>query len=404
MREIYRQRKNESTLRIVEGKVYSVRQKDITKTGCRIYKDGFMGVAGTLGEATEETWAEAEKNLGLKVSYPFEPEKNQEKSIDYRKEAMETKEFLKQIEEVLAYLNENYNDFSFDGYVFDTETETSMENEEGLKLCSKDRVYSVAFIIKDNNLANIMDLQVEVSGRTFEKEKLIRIAEGYLQAFRNKVEMPTEDLPVIINPFLIGQQLESDLSGERIGTKTSLLAGKEGQKVFSDKVTIYTSIDRDPMFYGQSFFDAEGKFSEEPCVFVENGVFKKPFADKRIAQKYGFEETGSASGEYDDIPSIKSMELLQFKTSDKTLKELLGGKLGILIDIASGGDFTSTGDFASPVQLAYLTDGEKLIGKLPEINISGNIFDILGDGYIGYAKDDELTGSKALVVNMKVTR
>ncbi len=403
MREIYRQRKNESTLRVVEGKVYSVRQKDITKTGCRIYKDGFMGVAGTLGEATDETWAEAEKNLGLKVSYPFEPEKNKEKTIDYRKEAVETKELLKQVEEILDYLNKNYSDFSFDGYVFDTETDTSMENEEGLKLCSKDRVYSIAFIIKDNNLANIMDLQVEVSGRTFEKEKLIRIAEGYLQAFRNKVELPTEELPVIINPFLIGQQLESDLSGERIGTKTSLLAGKEGQKVFSDKVTLYTSIDRDPMFYGQSFFDAEGKFSEEPCVFVENGVFKKPFADKRVAQKYGFEETGSASGEYDDIPTITSMELLQFKTSDKTLKELLGGKLGILIDIASGGDFTSTGDFASPVQLAYLTDGEKLIGKLPELNISGNIFDILGDGFIGYSKDDNLTGAKALVVKMKIS-
>ena len=93
MRETYRQRKNESTLRIVEGKVYSVRQKDITKTGCRIYKDGFMGVAGTLGEASEETWAEAEKNLGLKVSYPFEPEKNIEKTIDYRKQPMDTKEF-----------------------------------------------------------------------------------------------------------------------------------------------------------------------------------------------------------------------------------------------------------------------------------------------------------------------
>ena len=402
MRETYRVRKNESTLRVVEGKVYSVRQKDITKTGCRVYKDGLMGVAGTLGEATEETWAEAEKNLGLNVSYPFAPEKNIQKTIDYRKAPMETKELLKQTEEILDFLNTNYTDFSFDGYVFDTEVESSMENEEGLQLCSKDRVYSIALIIKDNNLANIMDLAVEVSDRTFEKEKLIRIAEGFLQAFRNKIEMPTEELPVIINPFLIGEQIERDLSGENVGTKTSLLAGKEGQKVFSDKVTLYSCVDREPMFYGQSFFDAEGMFNEEPCVFVEKGVFKKPYADKRVAQKYGFEETGSARGEYDDIPSITPMELLQFKTSGKTLKELLGGKLGILIDTASGGDFTATGDYASPVQVAYLTDGEKLMGKLPEFNISGNIFDILGDGYIGYSKDDDLTGSKVLVVNMKV--
>ena len=87
-------------------------------------------------------------------------------------------------------------------------------------------------------------IPVDVNARTFEKEKLIRIAESYLQAFRNKVEMPTEELPVIIPPFLIGQQLESDLSGERVGTKTSLLTGKEGQKVFSEKVTflLFTSL------------------------------------------------------------------------------------------------------------------------------------------------------------------
>lgn len=403
MRELYKERKKESTLRVVEGKVYSVRQKDITKTGCRVYKDGFMGVAGALGEATEETWKEAEKNLGLKVFYPFAPEKNIEKTMDYREAPMETKELLQQSEEILEFLNKNYSDFSFDGYIFDTEVEESMENEEGLKLKSMDRTYAFALLIKDNNLANIMDLAVEVSGRKFEKEKILRIAESFLKGFRNKVEMPTEELPVIIHPMLLAEQLEKDLNGEKVGTKTSLLSGKEGQKVFSDKVTLYSSIDRDPMFIGQSFFDAEGKFNEEDCIFVENGVFKKPYADKRVAQKYGFEETGSAYGAYDDVPTITPMELIQFKTSGKTLKELLDGKLAILIDTASGGDFTSAGDYASPVQLAYLTDGEKIIGKLPEFNISGNIFDLLGDGFIGYSENDDLTGTRSLVLKMKVS-
>jgi predicted Zn-dependent protease len=74
-------------------------------------------------------------------------------------------------------------------------------------------------------------------------------------------------------------------------------------------------------------------------------------------------------------------------------------KEGILVTIASGGDFTADGNYASPVQVAYLTDGENLLGRLPELTISGSVFDFFGKNFIGLAADKYfLAGNERLAV------
>ena len=55
IRELYQQITHEVCLNVTVGKVDSVRKKNITKSGCRVYEDGCIGVAGCLGQPTEET-------------------------------------------------------------------------------------------------------------------------------------------------------------------------------------------------------------------------------------------------------------------------------------------------------------------------------------------------------------
>ncbi|SCG81716.1 hypothetical protein DW1_0095 [Proteiniborus sp. DW1] len=70
--------------------------------------------------------------------------------------------------------------------------------------------------------------------------------------------------------------------------------------------------------------------------------------------------------------------------------------------IASGGDFTAEGVFGTPVQLAFLTDGERLIGRLPELTISGDVYTMFGDDFIGRSEDKAFVGQKALAINLDV--
>ena len=70
-----------------------------------------------------------------------------------------------------------------------------------------------------------------------------------------------------------------------------------------------------------------------------------------------------------------------------SLKELVPGK-AIYVVVASGGDTTPDGHFATPVQMAYLLEDGKLVGRLPELNIGGNFYDLLGKDYLGAVNGD----------------
>ena len=101
IRESYKITVRETSLNISQSKVDSVRKKEIVKSGCRVYADGYIGIAGTLGEATEKTWAEAEANLALKIPYPFLPEKNVQRTRDLRVMDMSDEAFIRNVEDLL---------------------------------------------------------------------------------------------------------------------------------------------------------------------------------------------------------------------------------------------------------------------------------------------------------------
>ena len=72
--------------------------------------------------------------------------------------------------------------------------------------------------------------------------------------------------------------------------------------------------------------------------------------------------------------------------------------------IASGGDTTPDGHFATPVQMAYLMEDGKLVGRLPEMVISGSFFDMLGKDYIGTVHNWPFERSHLTAVIMDVKK
>lgn len=64
--------------------------------------------------------------------------------------------------------------------------------------------------------------------------------------------------------------------------------------------------------------------------------------------------------------------------------------MAILVVVSSGGDFTPDGSFAAPVQVSFLFDGERIIGKLPEFTMRSNVYKMLGEDYIGTFENKHL--------------
>lgn len=407
IKEKYIQTVKETAINIANSKVESIRLKNGTKTSLRIYKDGCIGVAGAIGSYDEAALTgEALDAIGQGIEYPWSPAGNLQQKISCKSSIFESDLLADEVEHLLAEMTEKHPDFIFSYKVILQEIETRMANDLALELEYDDAVISVEFVYKEKASTNIMDGFIQFQSREYNRSSVLYIVDHTLSAYRRKADLPKEGkLPVVFMESEIPvMKLLTDLNPRQYSSGSSLLSNKSGQKIFNECLTVYLS--RNPEDeYNTPFFDAEGTINENfRYALIQNGVLTGPYTDKRTAGIYHLPLTGTAGASYDGVPEL-SPSGVKLEESEKTLKELLGGQAGIVVMVASGGDFTPEGDFASPVQLAMLFDGDRLVGRLPELQISSNLFDMFGKDFRGLGKDKlKLHAySRFAVIDMNVT-
>jgi len=408
IKEKYTNRIKETTLNVVQTQVESIRKKDISKTGLRLFKDGLIGVSGALGSYNEaELHNTALHALSLAIPYDYEVSQEKEEEMEICPEIIKDSDFPEEMEAFLSDLRREQPKFSFFNKIRLVDREVGLTNDLNLNLQYKNRFISVELGIKEKTSANLFDAFTGYQGRAYDRKELLRLTNEICNAFLNPVQLPKETkLPIVLSAsdHLPLKQLMMDLNGRSFATGSSLLSGKTGEQIFSDGFTLYQSLDAKDSL--QPFFDAEGVVNPDyRYTLVEKGRIITPYTDKNTAVKFNLPLTGSSEAEYDGVPSLAYLNF-KIKESTKTLKELLQGQMAIFVLIASGGDFTPSGDFGTPVQLAFLFDGERLIGRLPEFQLSSNVFAMFGQDFVGVGKDSlcSLDNDKFMVMNMTVTR
>lgn len=393
IRELYQEITHEVCLNVTVGKVDSVRKKSITKSGCRVYENGCIGVAGCLGQPTEETWAEAVRALDRKVASPG-PITGKTRHRDLREETMTPEEFLAKVQELLDILGKEYPDFVLSNKVRMTEIEERISNDAGLDYSAADRGYELSIVVKQVGSPNVFDTGLFQQGRAFDFDRWLAEARQVLSAHRNLLKMPEgkEQLFLVGVSGFLGAVYQA-LNGQRYQAGASLFQGKLGEKLFDERVTISGDYTGGESLF-TTFFDAEGVTVEGDKVnFIENGVFKALQTDRKYAALLGTESTACAGGAYDDAPSLISRHLWVEPTG--ALAELTAGRDAIVINTASGGDWTDEGNFATPVQCAYLYRDGALVGRLPEFHMTVTLDELFGKHFVG-SSSDKFQGERVL--------
>ncbi len=377
-------REKETAAKVQNTRINAVRTKDIAKKGVRVYEDGKIGISGAIGEVAEDKLVEnAVRNLGTGISYPYPLSKDRKDHRSYNNNPMSAEELMSITESVLETLGKEYSDFDFSETVSANEVTIEMCNSEGLDLEYKDAYFALGLILREKKSANLFDGLIMCVCRQFDPDKFWAFNRSYLEAYRNPVALPEGDvLPVfVLTPDNLLGFLNKSLNGERFATGSSIFTGKLGEQLFNEKVTLEQN--RNPLYNPEAFFDMEGVIlPEDRYVLIEDGKPVSVFTDKKTAELYNLPHTGSASGAYDDMPSLATVPL-RFRTDSQDLKKALNGQPAILTVISSGGDFTPDGSFAAPVQVSFLFDGERIIGKLPEFTMRSHLSKMLGEDYIG---------------------
>lgn len=392
------------SINVAASRVDSLRITENDETVIRVYDGGVIGIAGKKGKADEAVLlSEAKAALKNGVPYPEKLDENKHRSESARKVVVEPENFVKTMKSLVSRLSKTYPDFIFSNKINMDDSFISYSNSKNTSYDYSSFSLDIGLAIKDKASANIMDT---FYGATitdkYDEDVIVSDVGNILSAYSNKIQMPKEELPIIID---IGttSYMTRHIIADMYMQGASLFNGRLGEKIFSDKFSIcgdHTVGNK----RGIPFFDFEGSTVEnDKFYFFKNGVLSGLVTNKRSAEKYNLPISCCGYSNFTSVPSFGLMGYAMDVT-EPSLKNLVGGR-AIYVSETSGGDMTADGTLGLPVQLAYLYEDGKLVGRLPEFSIGGSIFEVFGDNFKGVSYLDFKKGEKekAIVTKFKIS-
>lgn len=407
-KEYLTEKSSVETLNVVGGKVNSVRFKNERTATARVYENGSIGVAGKLGKCDKgELFKTAEAKLKKQsVPYKHSPCKPLEKCVARRK-AADFDKLLKCGKALVKKVAAACPGFLVGGKIEYGEYSDTYEGDDGRNLSYEGSVFSVEFQFKDKQSSNIMDAFYSASlplyGKIAEEDIVSDVTAQHDAFFTEKIHLESGEYTVVLDKFALLGLLIGHFSAENYVGGGSIIGGKLGEKVFSERLSV--AADRNPSTnLGVPFFDAEGTVMHDyRSWLIKDGRICGLFTNKNTAALYEFPQNGCAYASYDGVPGAGAIGIY-VKPSELSLARITQNEKAIYVSLTSGGDMTTDGVVGLPVMLAFLVENGKITKRICDFNASGNIFDMLGKDFIGVSSDNVFKTNKSgmLVTKMKL--
>ncbi len=203
-------------------------------------------------------------------------------------------------------------------------------------------------------------------------------------------QVPTQQAPVVFSPEVarsIIANIFDAVNGDAVYRHASFLAGKLGEQVAGENVTIvddgtlvfpHTAADGSVIQtggFGTSPFDAEG-LPTRRTVLVERGILKNYVLNTYTGRKLGMRSTGSASRGLAGAPGVGAHNFY-LEPGTLTPEQILADvPSGLYVTETMGfGVNLVTGDYSQGAAGLWIENGE-LAYPVEEITIAGNLKDM----------------------------
>jgi PmbA protein len=234
-------------------------------------------------------------------------------------------------------------------------------------------------------------------------ETLIRSVETRLTAALKVVTPPEGALPVVFTPAGLAAvvlPLEQALSGKTVLQGSSPLAGKVGETLFDERLSIVD----DPLAPGRPL----SRPVDDECVpsratgLVERGTVGRFVYDLETAARAKTQSTGNGRRGIFGKPHIGYSNILfRGPNGSGDGHGTLGGGLlsdlddGLIVDdlIGVGQGNVISGAFSHPVGLAYRVQRGEITGRVKDAAVAGNAYDLLKK-IGGFGSDGRWLGSR----------
>ncbi len=364
--------------------------KESRGVGLRIIKDGRIGfsatnrmedVDGIVSRALEVSpyGAKAEFSLPSSAEHPQVPTYDPEVPQVSIEKMVELSQAM--VDGVLA----GHPDVLCDAGVSQSVVKVRILNSKGLDASYEKTVFSLGLggtLVRGTDMLFVGDGESSCRPIADASDIVARVT-GQLDQAHDMAEVTTGRFPVVFTPDAVAGLLLSPLlvgfNGKTVLQGSSPLVGRLGEKIVDERFSLH---DDGTIAYrpGSRPWDDEG-IPTRITPLIENGVARNFIYDLKTAAQAGAESTGNASRGAGSLPS-PSTSVISIAEGDLSFEDMVADmKEGLVVERFLGAGQTNilAGDFSGNVLLGYKVENGRMVGRVKNSMLSGNVYETLNN-------------------------
>lgn len=389
--EVFSIRSDDSSLEMRNGKPTDVSASIQSGYALRILKDGRIGTAYTKNLLDrEELVSNAMNSLKGKVEAGFSfPEPSDLPASwlpDESVSGMGFHDLHSRSRKVLDYLKRKVEG-QIDVYSGRGVQDTAIMNTSGLDVSRKSAfMYIYTSLPFPNTETGVQKFYQSRKPGDFPESELDKLVDLYTAGLP-EVDIPTGRMKVVFTPdtmYTILWRLSVAATGKSFYNKVSPLQGKRGERILSEKFTLYGD-PTDTEEIDQRFFDDEGVPTKKHTIF-EGGVFKNLILNLDYADKLSEEPTGTGyrggmwGGETVSLAPGPSLNCSRVAPGNVSFEDMIKGiDRGVLVFGVLGAHSGNilNGDFSVGLNPGFYVENGVIKGRVKDGMVAGNVYDVL---------------------------
>jgi PmbA protein len=388
--EVYQVSSEETQVRFEANKLKQLQTSQSTSIALRIVKNGRTGYATANGiidgqrlvnDAVETAAFGAEAKFKLPGALKYPAVDIYDESVN----AVPAKEMVRLGEEMVAAVTASTKGIMCDAAVSRSTLIVKLMNSSGGQAEYRKSFFDLA--IEGNVVTGTDMLFVGESDSSChpltDPKKVTDMVLKQLELAKRQAKSPSKTLPVIFTPNGVAGALIlpllSAFNGKVVLEGASPVGNKLNKTVFDKNFSLEDN-PLAPYRPGSRPCDDEGVASQRTPL-IQKGVVKAFLYDLQTAAMAGKKSTGNGSRSRGGLPSPSASALIVTPgkmTFDKMVADI---KEGLVIEQLMGAEQGNIlgGDFSGNVLLGYKIENGKIVGRVKNTMVSGNVYDILKD-------------------------
>ena len=385
--EVFLVSSEETPVQFEANRLKYIQSKQSTSVALRIVRQGRIGYAVTTEPGDSQSLVDnavetAQFGMPAKFEFPPPISHPQVDVFDPDIESMSIEEITKLGEGLIAIVTNHTPDIICEAGVTKGVISVRIMNSRGGQANYKKSVFGLGIhgsLIRGTDMLFVSESESSCHPLTEPKA----VAETVLQQLelaKNPASVPTKPLPVIFTPRGVANALIPSLmaafNGKVVLEGASPIGNRLGQQVFDQKLWLW---DDPTIAYRPNSrpCDDEGIPSQRTPL-IEQGTVANFLYDLQTAALAHTQSTGNGSRNGGaPVPSASALIIIPGKTTFEEMVQDI--KEGLVIEQLMGAEQGNIlgGDFSGNVLLGYKVESGKIVGRVKDTMVSGNVYQVL---------------------------